>query len=103
MAGSIVVSGTFWTAAGSLFDWIIGRIALNSPDDLAKALREIVDEHFEWLSLEELSPQHQVIVRRWLCQNLMPEAEAYLDLTQVDREKLLAHLRELRRLACSEL
>ncbi|WP_406051550.1 hypothetical protein [Kribbella sp. NBC_00889] len=101
MAGSMKVDGKLWTAASWLFRWVVSSVADNAgldPDGQA-TLREIVDENLGWLSIDDLEPARRSIVRDWISERLVADADARLPVDlEADRGATLTHLGELARM-----
>ena len=98
MAGSIEVDGKLWTAASWLFRWVVSSVADHAGLDAdgQARLREIVDENLGWLSIDGLEPARRSIVRDWISERLVADADARLPVDlEADRAATLTHLGEL--------
>jgi uncharacterized protein (DUF2236 family) len=95
------VDGQLWTAASWLFDWVLNRIVDDAEVDqyVAVMVREIVDEHLGWFSLRDLDPADRSIVRSWLADRLVEDADAKLPAELAERDDVLLYLADLTRLA----
>lgn len=101
MAGLIKVGDGGWSASSWLFRWVLTRLADDARLDqqLESMLREIVDENLGWFSLEELGPVDRSLVRSWLADRLVADADASLPVELAERDAVLVHLAELAELA----
>lgn len=57
---------------------------------LESMLREIVDENLGWFSLEELGPVDRSMVRSWLADRLVADADASLPVELAERDQASA-------------
>jgi len=103
MAGSIEVDGQLWTAASWLFDWVLNRIVDDAEVDqyVAVMVREIVDENLGWFSLRDLDPADRSIVRSWLADRLVEDADAKLPAELAQRDDVLLYHADLASLAAN--
>jgi hypothetical protein len=107
MAGSIKVDESsgepLWSAASWLFDWVLNRLVDDAEVDqhLAAMVREIVDENLGWFSLRDLGPVDRSIVRSWLADRLVEDADAKLPAALAQRDEVLLYLADLARLAAN--
>jgi hypothetical protein len=103
MAGLIKVGDGGWSASSSLFRWVLTRLADDARLDrqLESALREIVDENLGWFSVEELGPVDGSVVRSWLADRLVADADAGLPVELAERGAVLGYLAELAELAAA--
>jgi hypothetical protein len=97
MSGTIAVNqDTRWSAAGWLFDWTVELLADNVTDpDLAKDLREIVEENLGWLGLGDFGPDAERQLRTLIQQRLVTEADKRLPDSLANRPAVLDLLRDL--------
>ncbi|WP_433014872.1 hypothetical protein [Kribbella sp. CA-294648] len=101
MAGLIEVGDEGWSASSWLFRWVLTRLADDAglEQQLQSTLREIVEENLGWFSLEELGPADRSMVRSWLADLLVADADARLPIGLAERDAVLAYLAELAELA----
>jgi len=97
MAGLIKVGDGGWSASSWLFRWVLTRLADDARLDrqLESTLREIVDENLGWFSLEELGSVDRSMVRSWLAERLVADADASLPVELAERDAVLGYLAEL--------
>lgn len=89
-----------WSAASSLFDWVLNTLAETVDDvELAAELTGIVGENIGWLGLDDLHSEQNASVRRILKGGLRSIAQRSLPKAMPGREAALEHLDELSRLA----
>jgi hypothetical protein len=103
MAGLIEVGDGGWSASSWLFRWVLSRLAEDARLDwqLESRVREIVDENLGWFSLEELGPVDRSMVRSWLADRLVVDADANLPVELAGRDAVLGCLAELAELAAA--
>lgn len=96
MAGTLSLSSDLrWSAASWLFDWVLGKIALDTEDlELSGTINGVIDENIGWFSLDELTTQQKQEVQQILRAVAAAANREFPD-SMPGRKEALNHLAEL--------
>jgi hypothetical protein len=100
MAGLIIISDRddiSWSAPSWLFDWVVGRLARDLPDeDAARRLDEIVDQNLGIVVVDDFEEDLRQRLLGSIRNQLVPWAESELFLRPgLNREGALNQIRDL--------
>ena len=100
MSGTIYIAENVeWSTNSLVFFWLMELISETVRDEeVATVLREISEANLKWLYFDDLDDRAQQVIRRYIRDDLMPNAESRLLPRTKERQIVIDSLKELVRL-----